>query len=259
MKKNQRDYQDLFDIVEKNLDLTEPELVAWNKNYFLNQKDRYENDLRLVDRYYQSGEILEIGSSPCHLTICLKYLGYPVKGIDVSPERFHKLIEKHDLEIIKCDIEREPIPFDDNTFGLILFNEVFEHLRIDPIYTLQELNRVLAPKGTMVLTTPNLYFGATIVRFFLGRSFNNAFKEFEKLRTLGHMGHIREYSRREIYDFLAYTRFIVKEFSYKTYSSSVQVFLSKRFGIKSIPFLSTFLYIIPKWWRPFLVFVVEKC
>ena len=65
--------------------------------------------------------------------------------MDINPDRSKHFIEKYNLDVKKCDIENEKIPFENDWFDFILFNEIFEHLRIDPIYTLREVNRVLKP------------------------------------------------------------------------------------------------------------------
>lgn len=216
-------------------------------SYFSGHKARYRSDLQVIDSYYTGGEILEIGSLPCHLTYCLKQLGYPVIGLDLYPERGASFIENHGLEVLKCDIENERIPLDDGRFDLILFNEVFEHLRIDPIFALLEVRRVMKRGGTLILTTPNLYSLENLVSFSLGKGLAiNAYKEFVKLHTVGHMGHIREYSRREIKEFLANTGFQVIDVKYRVHNKS-------RKGI-----FVDFLYYLTPFCRPYLVVISRK-
>ncbi|MFO8016853.1 MAG: methyltransferase domain-containing protein [Candidatus Woesearchaeota archaeon] len=116
------------------------------------------------------------------------------------------------------------MPFKSNTFDFIIFSEIFEHLRIDLISAMREINRVLKPKGILMLTTPNLYSLPKIIMFNLGRGFNNPYHEFEKLNRLGHMGHIREYSTREVKQFLNNTGFRALETKYESYDK-----VNKRF------------------------------
>jgi SAM-dependent methyltransferase len=240
-------YEKIFEDLKKDLNLIDPKLRELYQTYFFEHKNRYKSDLQIIEQYYTTGDILEIGSVPCHLTYCLKILGYPVIGLDLAPKRAENFIKKHNLIVIKCDIENEKIPFDDNRFDFIIFNEIFEHLRIDPISTLKEVNRVLKPSGTMILTTPNLYSLGKIILFILGRGFNNPYKEFEKLHTLGHMGHIREYSTKEVKQFLENTNFGVIDVKYKFYNESI--------NRKII--LNLFYHLIPMW-RPFQVIISKK-
>lgn len=186
-------------------------------DYFVHHRERYRNDLATVGGFHRGGEILEIGSVPCHLTAALRLLGYPVVGIDLAPERCRPIIDRYGLALRHCDIEREPLPFADAAFRYVLFNEVFEHLRVDPLFTLSELNRVLADDGVLMLTTPNLYAIQQIARFLSGRGFGDPLTEFAKLRAIGHMGHVREYSHREVRRFLAYSRFAVERVDFHHY------------------------------------------
>jgi SAM-dependent methyltransferase len=47
------------------------------------------------------------------------------------------------------------LPFGDDSFELVVFGEVIEHLP-DPDYLLEEIWRVLKPGGKVIVTTPNL-------------------------------------------------------------------------------------------------------
>ena len=234
--------------VEKDLDLISPELREWNISYFYGAKNRYISDLKIIESYYKDGKILEAGSVPCHLTYCLKKMGYPVIGIDIDPKRSEQFIEKHNLEIKKCDIEKDKLPFKNNTFDFIIFNEIFEHLRIDPISTMREINRILKVGGILMLATPNLYSLPKIIMFNLGRGFNNPYFEFEKLHKLGHMGHIREYSTKEVKQFLKNTGFQIIDVKYKSYNKinrrSIGPIINLIFKI--IPRLNMFQIVISK-------------
>ena len=182
---------------------------------FVRHRNRFRNDAAMLGAIYEGGEVLELGAFPCHFTATLKALNYPVIGIDLAPERSKDMVARFGLDLRKCDIERERLPFADGAFRYVLLNEVFEHLRIDPLFVLSEINRVLAGDGTLMLTTPNLYSIQQIVRFLRGRGFGDPLRDFEKLRDIGHMGHVREYSHREIRRFLEYADFKVASVTYR--------------------------------------------
>lgn len=247
-----QEYLKVIAELKYELDYLAPSLRSWNQKYYDMHQNRYLHDLQLLEQYYHGGDILEIGSLPCHLTVCLKKLGYPVIGLDIDPDRAKELIARHQLTVIKNDIEHEPIPFADNSFALILFNEIFEHLRINPIATLQEINRVLKPDGVMILTTPNLYFLKRIIQFNLGRGIGSAYQEFEKLRLLGHMGHVREYSSRDLREFLRNTGFDIIKLQYQFYDRAGR-------GLKTylLNLLKRLCFAIP-YVRPYLVVVSRR-
>ena len=192
-------------------------LGEWNLEYFSTQHQRFASDLDIIRRCQDGGEVLEVGSVPCHMTTLLKRLGYSVTGVDPRPESSGHLIEKFGLDVRKCDIETEPLPFEDESFGLIVFTEVFEHLRIDPIYTMGELRRVLRPGGRLFLSTPNLYASKMVARYLLGRGLFSPYEQFEMLRTHGFMGHVREYSPAEMRDFMEKCGFSIDEHLFRTY------------------------------------------
>jgi len=242
-------FDKLLDNLEAELDLISPELREWNLSYFAQHRNRYKSDLELVQNNYRQGPILEIGSLPCHLTYCLEKLGYEVIGLDIEPKRAEKFIKKHELNIIKCDIETDKIPFNNESFHLIIFNEIFEHLRIDPIWTLKEIHRILSPTGRLILSTPNLYHWRNITSFLKGRGLGDAYAQFEKLHTLGHMGHVREYSSKEVKLFLEKSGFELTNIIYKSYDTPKRFYRGLRKKI---------IYRVIPSFRPYLVFISTK-
>lgn len=194
-------------------------LRGWHIDDLANHERRFLADLRLVADLDPIGPILEIGSAPCNMTGLLKLSGYPVVGVDLAPHRVAGLIAQLELDVRRCDIERSPLPFADGAFACALLCETFEHLRIDPAFVLSEIHRVLAPDGALLLTTPNLYSLPSVARFLMGRSIADPVEEFGKLRNVGHMGHVREYSAREVARFLQVTGFAVHSIDYRYHAS----------------------------------------
>ena len=223
------------------------------RDYFYVHRNRYKSDLKNVERRYKGGKVLEIGAYPLHMTYCLKRLGLQAISLDIDPRRGEEFIHKHDLVVKRCNIETEPLPFDDNTIDLLLLHEIFEHLRINPIATLRELNRVLKPNGTMILTTPNLYALHTIILFLIGQGLYKPYREFSKLYDVGHMGHIREYSTKEMKIFLTNTGFKIIDVRYAHYKGYF------RTGNKALDMFIHFCFrSAPPFWRPFQVIISKK-
>jgi SAM-dependent methyltransferase len=207
----------VFEDLQRDLELPDTPYQARHLWYLRFHRERYCSDIRYIEKYYRSGRILEIGSHPYHLTYALKRLGYNVVGLDIDPSRYSHFIKKHNLDIVPCNIETKPLPFNANTFQLIVFNEVFEHLRIDPIKTLIEINRVLSPGGIMMLSTPNLYALHRILLFLIGRGIKDPYGAFKQMHDIGHMGHLREYSVKEVKRFLVNTGYECVAVEYETY------------------------------------------
>lgn len=191
----------------------------WHVNDLYHHQRRYLADLRLIAALAPVGAILEVGSAPCHMTALLNLSGYAIVGVDVNPDRVADLVRQFRLDVRRCDIERSALPFPDDSFECAMLCETFEHLRIDPAFVLSEINRVLAPGGTLVLTTPNVYSLPSLGRFVLGRSIADPVAEFGKLRNVGHMGHVREYSAREVRRFLEASGLAVESVDYRYHAN----------------------------------------
>lgn len=186
----------------------EPGLTDWHARYAANHRSRLAHDLDIVRAVVpRSSRILECGSVPLILTTALKTLDYDVIGCDLAPERYQSAAAANGVRVVKCNIETEPLPFSDNEFDAVLFNELFEHLRINPIFTLSEVVRILRPGGQLLLSTPNLRSIGGLRNLLLrNKSFSctaDVYEQYEKLEKLGHMGHVREYTTREVSDFLS--------------------------------------------------------
>jgi SAM-dependent methyltransferase len=177
--------------------------------YFESLRYGYIDDLARISILNRTGLLLEIGGYPFCFSICLKKFGLDVATVDLAPERACSLIHDYDLRVVACDIERGHLPFPDHSVFTILLCATFEHLRVDPLFALEEMRRVLKPDGLLYLTTPNLYRLGNIVSFALGRGLAfDPIREYGKLRRVGHMGHVREYTASEIRRFLTLAGFI---------------------------------------------------
>lgn len=231
--------------------------LLWDS--FNDHKNRYKKDLELIDKYFKGGKILDVGANPFHITYCLKNLGYDVVGLDLKPYKFNKFINKYKFPIEKCNIELKKFPFKDNSFDFIIFLEIFEHLRINPIFTLKEINRVLKSNGILLLTTPNLYAIHKIFMFNLGRSFNDAYDQFDKLKTYGYVGHIREYSTKEVKKFLENTGFKVSDMTYQNYYSFFNYEgFKNNLILKMAGLMVDLLMELNPYWRRHQAFIAKK-
>jgi SAM-dependent methyltransferase len=202
-------------------------LVEWHKAYLLTHQQRLAFDLDLVRERVPAGStVLECGSVPPLLTAALAASDYSVTGLDIDPERYATAIEGADLRVMKCNLEMERLPFEDGFFDAVVFNELFEHLRIDLIHTMSEVLRVLKTDGTLLLSSPNLRSLGGMKNFlFHNQSYScsgDLYWEYTKLTKFGHMGHVREYTTAEVIEFLHDVGFSVKELVYRgSYTSRV--------------------------------------
>jgi 2-polyprenyl-3-methyl-5-hydroxy-6-metoxy-1,4-benzoquinol methylase len=130
------------------------QMAEWFQDYVQSQKNRIAFDLKVVDEECEKGAaIIEFGAVPLLLTASLARLGYSVTGIDIAPDRFSDSIRNIGLKVIKCDIETEALPFHDSQFDVVLFNELFEHLRINPILRCGRSTGFSSPETTVLVDT----------------------------------------------------------------------------------------------------------
>jgi glycosyltransferase involved in cell wall biosynthesis/SAM-dependent methyltransferase len=64
--------------------------------------------------------------------------------------------ERFEMDLELFDAEKDVFPYPDGYFATVLCCELFEHLAVDPMFMMAEVNRILRSGGHLVLTTPNL-------------------------------------------------------------------------------------------------------
>ncbi len=216
---------ELLALVQGIAELVRPdnvELAQWYGNYARQHAARIAHDVALVERYSTAQErVVDVAAVPLLLIGCLAARGRNVEGVDISPARFSQAIATLGVKVVACDIEREPLPFEDSSIDLLVFNEIFEHLRIDPIYTFSEIRRVLKAGAKLVMSTPNALSLYHLREMLLRRRLGPPmYREYAKLKTIGHMGHVREYTVNEVVEFLVDTGFSPDEVVYRDVPNS---------------------------------------
>ena len=108
----------------------------------------------LARRYGKQGtRLLEIGSGLGHLVGQLED-SFETYGMDLN----HWAIKESKPVATKTALQTasaEEIPFANGVFDLVIIKHIVEHLP-DPEKAINEIGRVTAPGGTLILATPNL-------------------------------------------------------------------------------------------------------
>jgi glycosyltransferase involved in cell wall biosynthesis/SAM-dependent methyltransferase len=160
-------------------------------------------------------EILELGANPYFTTTLIhkfrdarlhlsNFFGRP------GGSAMQEVVVQQTGELIPCtykqfNIEKDVFPYDDETFDVVLFCEIIEHLLSDPVHTLTEIRRVLKPTGVMVLTTPNAARLENVCKMVAGVNIYDAYSGY------GPYGrHNREYTKHDLFLLLAANGFQIE-------------------------------------------------
>jgi SAM-dependent methyltransferase len=137
------------------------------------------------------GKVLDLGCGDMYLRTALP--GYAYTGVDLDTSKAPDAV-KHDLAVF-------PYPFPDASFDAVICSEVLEHLW-EPEKSIAEIERILKPGGTLVLTVPNF------------ASVDNQLNRHQLLvydrRNLFSVEHIRHYTPRTMTTLLEERGLVVK-------------------------------------------------
>jgi len=140
-------------------------------HYVSQHMRRFVSTLERIPPARRSNEkLLELGSLSHIAPAIKKYCGYGEVHCADFWESEEKLlretvtqkaatngkVESHSFELSNFNVERDPFPYPDNHFHVVLCCELIEHLQSDPMHMLWECNRVLELEGWLLLTTPNI-------------------------------------------------------------------------------------------------------
>lgn len=148
---------------------------AFNKYNYIERWISYWHQIDEIDRL-RPVEILEIGPGNKFVTGYLSNLGYSIKTLDINKDN-HPDVVGSVLEL----------PFDDNSFDLILCSEVLEHLPFDNFtVALEQMKRVT--KKYIVLSLPHwgwLFYAKIKLPFLKYKKFYFKLSGFKKHKPGG--------------------------------------------------------------------------
>jgi SAM-dependent methyltransferase len=142
--------------------------LAGENPYVLTHLSRYMHTLHHMPDLLSlsaSPKILEIGTSFIFAPVLLDHFGAskvdvthfdPLTTGNVQQVPIPRDWKGRSLHAMNYDVESQKLPVPDASYDLVLCFEVIEHLEVDPMFLVEELNRIIRPKGLLYLTTPNV-------------------------------------------------------------------------------------------------------
>ncbi len=120
----------------------------------------FENILYVLDknlRTYQPRNLLDVGCNIGNITIQIgKYFNLnanDIHGVDINDQYIASARKIFKAE--RVDVESEPLPYNDNTFDLVICSQLLEHLK-DYRKVIDDIIRVSKKNGYIILGIPNL-------------------------------------------------------------------------------------------------------
>lgn len=75
-------------------------------------------------------------------------------GVECYP-KYQETLRSNGISVVGINIEKDRLPFDDESIDLVICNQVFEHLK-EIWWTMSEITRVLKMDGQLIIGVPNL-------------------------------------------------------------------------------------------------------
>ena len=201
-------------IINANVDIFVPYLNTHCERFiYINN---FINKLYKKDR--ENIRILDYGSHTGVLGILLKDMGFNVKCCDLQEviEKYRNNYTFNDIEY-KYLPESSKLPYGDNSFDLVIFTEILEHLYISPIDVLENIKGIVKPGGYLLVTTPNVMNLENKVKFL----FNiNIYQDiYRYCYNPRYSLHYREYTKKDLFKlFNNYLKFKELKFHYFNYA-----------------------------------------
>jgi SAM-dependent methyltransferase len=173
--------------------------------------------LRHIKARSPSGQprVLDVGAQNGVLSCYAQEVGCRASAVDYPKyaSTYGAAARSQGVDYRECDVGVNPLPFETDSFDFVTYTDVIEHHSFSPKRVLEEVHRVLAPGGQLIVTTPNHASIYNRLQLLFGQSVNDSFDYyFDACAPLPvYPGHHREYTRKELTAALQRTGFDVRE------------------------------------------------
>ncbi len=165
---------------------------------------RFERMLNLVGR---NNKVLDIGCHDGTIGSLLIKNNNEVFGIEAN-DVMSAIARKKGLKVIVQDIDAG-ISFKNGFFDIVVAGEIIEHI-VNTDYFIDEIKRVLKPKGSLVLSTPNVASLGRRIYLLIGK--NPCFEASYGYPPSAYAGHVRFFTKGLLLSYLEYKGFKITRF-----------------------------------------------
>jgi 2-polyprenyl-3-methyl-5-hydroxy-6-metoxy-1,4-benzoquinol methylase len=206
------------------------------RGYDKKMANAYSRTVADIDKLGSKMEILEVGCFTGIVSASLSRLGHTVTGSDIPfvlrDEANLRFLVAEGVRPLAQDLIACAFDLPAESFDLIVFNEVLEHLNFNPIPLLREFRRLLKPGGLVYCATPNLSRIHARLNFVRGRSHANPVSDLiRNLQPETGMAvglHWREWTRKELIELFSVSGFSLVEHRYDQVAPNIAPFPRKQ-------------------------------
>ena len=139
-----------LDAQEKN-DMETMQLIEAQESL----KARYRKRFKLIERFsFHKGKLLDLGCGEGHFLKHASLQGWDVSGIDLKAENTEFAKKVLQIKNVHCAPLGEVL-LPEKTFNVVTLYDLIEHLS-NPFSELKKINKLLQPRGLVVISTPNV-------------------------------------------------------------------------------------------------------
>jgi SAM-dependent methyltransferase len=180
--------------------------------------DSYINTTKTVVKYLQPGaKILDFASGPCDKTAIIQEMGYECSAFDDLQDDWH-LIDNNKEKILEfaksfgIDFKLASdgyLPFEKNSFDMVMAHDVLEHLHDSPRELINDLAELIKPRGLLFITVPSAVNIKKRIEVLMGKTNLPDFSGYY-WSPGAWRGHIREYAKNDLKELSDYIGFEIE-------------------------------------------------
>lgn len=131
-----------------------PTYAKYAGKYVVRNREKMEHLLSRLQKYRQTGRILDIGCSAAFFLMVAKEAGWQPQGVEIAP--WAAEFSNKELGVNVFNGVLQDAHFPDNHFDIVFSSHVMEHIA-SPSDLLNEMTRILRPGGVHVTVIPTQF------------------------------------------------------------------------------------------------------